>query len=345
VPRWTTYVPLAVAGALALTAVQGEASAAQPRLPGFQPTSASFLSSTEGFVLGTPGCPPGRACRPRLVATTDAGAHWHALPALPAGTAGSSVLFATPRVGWLYGKGIWVTRDGGVRWRKLAFRGSVTTMAVSTGPAYAIAAPSGSDAWVLLSSPVTRNAWQPVPGIPGTAESSLAARRKAAWFGSGNAVWATTDGTHWHKYPFACTGKDYGLAAIAAASPNRVRFLCTDTADFNTASEGIEIMTSATGGRTERLGGREAPVIGDGGVIAVPPRHAEVTEFATSVGAPAWISRTQDDGRNWRRALTVRGGSWTSMCFINAVVGWVVDVREQLLRTTDAGRSWHSIRI
>ena len=91
---------------------------------GFRPAWASFLSPGSGFVLGGVGCTPGKACTARLVATTDGGARWHVVKApavrlsdLSAGGSVSRVVFASARVGWLYGPGLWSTRDGGADWR------------------------------------------------------------------------------------------------------------------------------------------------------------------------------------------------------------------------------------
>jgi hypothetical protein len=98
----------------------------------FGPASASFLSAATGYVLGGLGCRIQRACTARLVATADGGAHWHFLKApvvrlfnSAAGTRGqgsrvSSVVFASRRDGWLYGPGLWSTRDGGARWRRIS---------------------------------------------------------------------------------------------------------------------------------------------------------------------------------------------------------------------------------
>lgn len=375
VPALVAGVMLASMSALAASAdgLTGRTLPPSPRaggsahvagLAGFQPASAGFISPARGFVLGTGPCGLGHVCRARLAGTTDGGARWHriASPDVPVGGPGhgpwvSGVTFASRRVGWLYGSGLWVTRDGGGRWRKLSLGGQVEDIAASSGRAYAVVEPARSTGSELFTTPVGANAWQRVGTFTGEYEpdwsGGFAVLGRSAWFGTASAVWTTADGRHWHSYPFACAGAYYGLAGIAAASPARVRFLCINTADFNTAEEGIEVMASTDGGKTEHLAGRKAPVTGDGGVIAVPPGDAKVITFDTTVGGPSWIGRSADGGKTWKQvAFFPRGGSWDSLSYVSATVGWVVlsgpgtgGVTGLLLRTTDAGRSWHKVNV
>jgi photosystem II stability/assembly factor-like uncharacterized protein len=320
---------------------------------GFQPEAASFVSPAAGFVLGTESCPPGHACRVHLIATADAGVRWRpvAAPDVKLGGGGRAVLFASRDVGWLYGPGLWVTRDGALHWRRLAAPGAVLAMTVASGHAYAIVEPARGISSELFSSPIGANRWRRVGHMTGNAEAVLAASGRRAWFGSVTGptatVWQVTAGTQVRKFRFACAGTSYGLTSIAAATPSRVAFLCTNTADFNTASEGIEVMLSVNGGRTERLTGRKAPVIGDGGVLAAPPGSGTVLTFATSVGNPTWIGRSADDGKTWKQVadFSSSGGSPFSLSYVTRLVGFIVIGGSRLLRTTDAGRTWHQIRI
>ena len=190
---------------------------------GFQPASASFPSPASGFVLGGVGCQPQRACTARLVATTDGGARWRFLTApdvrlfdnagnpLTQASRVGSVVFASRRDGWLYGPGLWSTRDGGAHWRRISLGGAivpsggggVVAMAASAGTAYAVVSPDPSRGRPdeLFRSLAGRNAWARVGSL--TADQAvLAVSGRAAWFagggGGGGAVvthlQATTDG-------------------------------------------------------------------------------------------------------------------------------------------------------
>jgi hypothetical protein len=316
----------------------------------FQPTATSFVSPAVGYVLGTEGCPPGKACGTHLLATADAGGHWRAV-ATP-GFRFGGVLFASREVGWLYGPGLWVTRDGASRWRRVTVPGAVLAMTVGSGRAYAVVLPPRSSSTELLTSLVSTNTWRRVGKLTGTfASSILAVSGRTAWFASvtglATTVWRVTAGMQARKFPFACAGTSYSLTSIAAATSSQVAFLCTNTADFNTAQEGIEVMLSVNGGATERLTGRKAPVIGDGGVITAPAGPGAVLTFATSVGNPSWIGRSADDGRTWKQVayFSSSGGSPVSLNYVTTLVGYVVLAGTRLLRTADAGRSWRDVRI
>jgi hypothetical protein len=354
-------IALAAAAAVTSAVLPVAQAAAQAASPAhFQPYSASFVSPAVGFVLGTEGCGPGQVCRVHLIATGDGGVRWRAVAApdvkLGGGSkAGServgSVLFASHDVGWLYGPGLWVTRNGAARWRLVKVPGAVLAMAVGSGRAYAIVEPARSSSSELFTSQVRTNRWRRVGSLTGSPEAILAGSGRTAWFGSvtglATTVWRVTAGTQVRRFRFACAGASYFLTSIAAATLSRVAFLCTNTADFNTASEGIEVMLSVNGGRTERLTGRKAPVIGDGGVIAAPPGPGTVLSFATTVGNASWIGRSANDGKTWKQVASFRGlgVSPRTLSYVTRLVGFVVLGGTGLLRTTDAGRTWHRVRI
>jgi len=161
---------------------------------------------------------------------------------------------------------------------------------------------------------------------------------RSAWFGGGTSVWATADGVHWDQYPFACPGS-YGLASIAAASPSDLVFLCTG--ESFTGHTEKEVLRSANGGKTEHLAG-PAPLGGVGGVIAVPPRVSAVITLA----AEYFLYRSADGGKTWKTVLFYDGGAtWSSLSYVSGTVGSVVvsSGGQWLLRTTDAGLTWHRI--
>lgn len=322
---------------------------------GFQPAAASFWSPGRGVVLGAVGCVR-LPCRARLVITSDNGEHWQFLttPDLQLGKAGrtvSGVLFASRQDGWLYGgAGLWFTNNGGSRWRQLALPGSVTAMAASAGTAYAVVEPHLSAPEELFRSPAGRAAWVRA-GQMTAASATLAVSGRAAWFASGAGftapatyLWATTDGTHWHRYPFSCP-KGYGLASIAAASTSRVLFLCSGSGFAD--GSGKEILASADGGRTTRLAGH-APAEGDLAGFAVPPDRPQVITLA-AVSGLSLLYTSANGGKTW--TITVVGNSepLSSLAYVNRTIGWVVlgtpgpNGTHGLLRTTNAGRTWHKI--
>ncbi len=343
------------AGPLSLAAGRPGPAVAVPA--GFRPASASFVSAASGFVLGGVGCTPGKACTARLVATADGGARWHVVKApavrlsdLSAGGSVRSVVFASARVGWLYGPGLWSTRDGGAHWRKLALGGAVTQMAASAGKVYAVVAPPGGKPSELFACPAGRDAWARVGHF--TARFGiLAVSGRAAWFGNGGGtidrsspyVWAAADGARWHKYPVRCPApynRD-GLASIAAASPSDVFFLCLG--DAAAGQQGKAVLRSVNGGKTARLAGA-APTSGPGGVIALPPRRPQVI----TLGTEYFLDRSADGGKTWTTKYHNTGGApWNSMSYLSQTAGWAEfgsPPDSGLLQTTDAGVTWGQVR-
>ncbi len=342
---------LAATDAPAAPAGAGSAAAVPAR---FQPASASFYSPAAGVVLGSVGCTPGHACTARLAATTDDGARWHFLtaPDISLSTV-SQVAFASRRDGWLYGgQWLWATHDGGAHWSRIALPGDIQTIAASAATVYAVVDRSTIDR--LFSSPAGQNAWARVGNITGNLESALAVSGDAVWFGPRTVgirthLWATADGVHWRKYPFACPGVGYGLSGIAAASPAQVVFLCAGPGGmFHTAKE---VLRSVNGGKTEHLTGY-APVGGDvygwNGVFAVPPHRANVVTIAVVTPGPDSLDRSANGGKTWAQ-ITVpgtEGGVFVgSLCYVSRTVGFVVagGPLQRLLRTSDAGIAWHPV--
>jgi hypothetical protein len=350
-----------LACAAALIPAAARAATGAPAAPtpaavsaGFQPTSASFYSPGSGVVLGGVGCTSGHACLAQLVATTDSGARWHFLTAPDVSLSTiSQVAFASRRDGWLYGARLWATHDGGARWQRISLPGDVLTVAASAGTVYAVVSRSTVDE--LFRPPAGRDAWTRVRHFTGNFGAALAVSGKAAWFGTSTVgahtyLWATADGVHWHKYPFTCPGADYGLSGIAAASPSRVAFLCANAEGmFHTAKE---VLHSVNGGKTEHLTGH-APLGGDVpgyGAFAVPPGRPRVVTIAVYTPGPDYVYRSANGGKTWAQ-IAIRGTEGGpllgSLTYASPTVGFVVVSwpPRQLLRTSDAGATWHKVSI
>jgi photosystem II stability/assembly factor-like uncharacterized protein len=352
-----------IPAALAATTAPAATSKAATVPPGFQPASASFLSPAMGFVLGAVGCKPQQACAARLVATTDGGARWRFLKTpdvrLPDPAAASQaaevsgVVFARPRTGWLYGPGLYSTRDGGAHWRRLFLGGSIDTVAASAGTVYAVVSPPGGRPDELFRSPVGKDAWARAGTMAGE-QAILAVSGRAAWFGTSTDLWATADGAHWHKYPYRCPGAYYRLTGIAAASGSQVVLLCTSAGGmFHTDKE---VLRSVDGGRSEHLTGH-APAGGDdpyggNGGIAVPPHPSTVITIAAYTPGPDYLYRSANGGKTWANVEapgTEGGVNLSCLSYVSPTVGWVVTggpgdgSQDQLLRTSDAGGAWHKV--
>ena len=88
-------------------------------LAGFKPASVTFVSATQGFVLGAQTCTTGTCAT--LASTVNGGSTWTYVGAVPAAITGSNpavskVRFATKNDGWAFGPQLWSTHDGGRTW-------------------------------------------------------------------------------------------------------------------------------------------------------------------------------------------------------------------------------------
>ncbi len=142
----------------------------------FQPLSVTFVSPTEGWVLGTTTC--GSAKCAVIAHTLDAGRTWSRIHA-PAttiapgpgfvGTGVRAVRFADPLDGWAYGPDLWATHDGGKTWIQVdltritggtAVVWDLEAAAGTAHMAYYAAAPLG---FGIASTPVAHDAWKSTP--------------------------------------------------------------------------------------------------------------------------------------------------------------------------------------
>ena len=110
-------------------------------------------------------------------------------------------------------------------------------------------------------------------------------------------------------------------------------------------SQGKDLLRSVNGGRTTHLV-ETIPVGGEAAGFAVPPGRPEVITLATEF----FMDRSANGGKTWKTVIDDGGGtSWSSLSYVSRNVGWVVDdpiftAYNALLRTSDAGATWHKVR-
>ncbi|HWF40743.1 MAG TPA: hypothetical protein VN683_01555, partial [Acidothermaceae bacterium] len=141
-------------------------------LAGFEPASVTFVSSTQGFVLGGSKTCSTSTCG-LLASTSDGGVNWSLVALFPAPISGpnpavSKVRFATKNDGWAFGPQLWSTHDGGRTWTAQATPGPVYDVEASGGVAYLLEATCGTEPCVqgdrLLQTPVSSDGWTAISG-------------------------------------------------------------------------------------------------------------------------------------------------------------------------------------
>lgn len=172
----------ALIGAAALLASCGPSRPAAPHSSKsafqFAPLSASFISPTDGFVLGGPYLCKTATCL-SIRHTTDGGTSWSDIAAPPVGPypacspCGATVAFANDLDGWIYrAQDLWSTHDGGMTWKAIATVGDVLGLVVDDNrvydlvtPACLATSPECSSPDLFSVSPLSADQWTQVEGI------------------------------------------------------------------------------------------------------------------------------------------------------------------------------------
>jgi hypothetical protein len=355
-------VLLTMAGTLAVIGAAGGVAAAAPVSAltpatgsagvsaGFQPISASFVSSSWGVVLGTTGCTGFHRCHAQLAQTSDGGSHWSLFHApgfwINKGPrVVNQVTFVSKQVGYLFdqyaSKVFWATTDGGAHWLAYSLSGPVNQIAAVGGHVYAL---GGQQLW---ETALGTNVWSKVAGI--NTGGSLAVSGSSIWVAGRSNVWIKHGTGGWVKYVVRCP-RHFGLVAISAASATDVAFSCANFQGmFHTNKQ---VLTSTDGGRLQHAAGRQAPEAGDNAGFAVPPGRPTVFFIAVVTPGKSYLARSTNGGTSWTQLNvphTTGGTNLSSLAFVSSTVGIVVVGgpgqlgKDGLFRTTNTGHTWNFV--
>ena len=129
---------------------------ASPLPSGFEPESASFVSSRNGFVLGIANCTPGPCLT--IARTQDGGMTWSSIPApnisltqpgdpKSSTDSVSKIRFLNINDGYLFGPDLYATHDGGTTWHKIILLGIAIGYQVNSLET------NGSNTYLIASNP------------------------------------------------------------------------------------------------------------------------------------------------------------------------------------------------
>ena len=320
---------------------------------GFTPVSMTFVSASEGWVLGTAPCTL-KPCT-SVVRTTDGGLSWVGIPAPRFPLDPSSwqrglnyIRFASPLDGFAFGSQLWVTHDGGATWQHVPLPGRIGDLETSAGVVYA-AVMTKNRAVTIYASLASGGPWIPVRGLPANvpgyaALGTITLHGTAAWIILGNRLYATQASRSWARDPVKCA-PGYGMASAGASSTRQVTLLCVSDPAMGSAAK-ILYSSSDGGARFSRTG--TPPLGGDHLDLLAQPTAKHI--FIATSSAATWLDVSGNGGRTWAETLRIPDGGlgWSDFGFTTPSQGVAIEgnpaAGSHMYMTRDAGQAWHQIK-
>jgi photosystem II stability/assembly factor-like uncharacterized protein len=365
----------ASARSLARTPVGTSATSA----PSFRFISAlSFADQRHGWAVGHLACPvTAKLCQDQLILrqTSDGGITWQPR-SLPTGLppTGSSLLFVTPRDGWLYGPGLFVTHDGGKTWRRDGHHGTILARARWGGRVWSIEQSCTARCVVSLrSSADLGRTWQLAARPAYTGMTAVGGHLylyqyaqltgldpSTAWLrltlsSFRTVILVTRDGAAtWQHVTDPCSGLRNSL--IAALPPRRLWSLCGG--EMGAGNEGKALFVSQDGGQHWQevaqtpdgwLGSQFPCTTGCGAL----PSAGYITQLLVTTPQRGWFTAdrgnlegTWNGGHTWREPLPALegyagAGFSEPVTFVDPLHGWLA-AGCTVFRTSDGGLHWRS---
>jgi hypothetical protein len=353
-----------VAPSVASASTTDEAPAATPTAvatagvpAGFAPSSTSWTSPTDGWVLGFAPCKAG-SC-PTLVSTSDDAQTWRqrSAPRVSVTPDQTRIHFADKLNGWATdGQVLMATHDGAGTWQRVRLPGAVGSVSISnfasTGQyAYAIVTygVGSTTTTQLYSSPIGKDGWQPVAGVavPGNGWGDIATHGSAAYV-TLNVIyttlrtWSAADGSSWTEVQPICSVDE--AVQMSSTKPDDVEGMCSSNA-FRGSME--KHLVESTGGGAPALLG-QAPY--DGITTGFAATSAGTAVVAGVGNGASWLHASFDNGATWETPLVVSDAQLPllDLDFQDAdhgvtVWGGPAWQGAAVYRTADGGHTWSKL--
>jgi photosystem II stability/assembly factor-like uncharacterized protein len=366
----------AVTAATAAT-VSSASPDSTPVPTGFVAQSTSWISPSQGWVLGTEICGKVSNCTTsQVIGTTNGGATWSEIGPLNAqipkmGQAGTGTIteisFASASIGWGFGPGLYHTANGGKTWQTETIPGGgkqVLDLAVTKTAAYMVVSPCAYATGICGSKPLTTwrtslasTTWTKMP-------VTLHANVNADVSASGNAVYlvnqrldgpnhpsqlyvSTNGGTSFRARHVPCGSQsEFNLVQAAAYSATGVGFLCDGDPGFGKAVKTVYL--SENNGKTDSNAGTMG-LYGIQAELAISPSRNLAVE-SWSIGSFIYIN--DNHGKKWYMIIGSGdgGAGFNDITYVSGREAWVVygpadgfSGYGQIYKTANSGRKWQLV--
>jgi hypothetical protein len=347
----------------------GAGATAAPVPAHFEPGSVSFVSASQGFVLGTSPC-TSQPCT-TLLTTANGSKAWAATAPPPAPFASASstssasvsqVLFANASDGWVYGPTLWATYNGAESWARVKLGGPVYLLATSAQEVYAVVgncSPSAHNCPTptlkLERAAVGSAAWHTVQGVSGYGTTAvLTANGANAWVSfppksvGAVMIWRSSNSSStWQRLPNPCYQPSQATDLAGMASPGGDLLFELCAGNPGAGQEGKSLWASTNGGKNGHVVS-QLPLGGLALSIAAPSSRDIVV---TAVSGASFVYRSTNGGSTWATHTFADGGAgfydfaFVTPSFGNTVEGSPVDGPndDRLLETSDGGATWSPV--
>ena len=332
------------------------ATPAPTPIAGFQAASVTFVSSQDGWVLGTVG---GSLA---LARTQDGGSVTPPAAAFytgPGSTGVDAIRFANQEDGWVYGYDLYATQNGGASWTQVALPGlnlstgvtPIQELETSAGSVAAVI--SGTADFLIDTAVVGSNSWTTSPttvayGAGPIPEAQLVLQGSSGWVVENDRVvagGARLQSGAWAAWTAPCSTAN-GPATLAGSSSTNLIAACEAGLYGGTSSPTEQAYTSTTGGGSFTELATALPSACQGSSVLSSP-----TTSVAAAGCGGEIVASFNGGGSWATVFTGSGN--TSISYIGfttptqgvAIEASLTDSAGPLLMTHDGGHTWAAVTI
>jgi len=350
--------PSPVASASA-SATAAPSTPAPTPIAGFEAASVTFVSSQDGWVLGTVG---GSLA---LARTQDGGRTWTSVTPPPTGfytgsgsTGVSGIRFANQQDGWAYGYDLFATQNGGASWTQVTLPGlnasfgatPIQELETSAGSVDAVI--TGTSGFLIDTAALGSSSWTTSPttvayGAGPVPDAQLVLQGSSGWVAENDRVvagGARLQSGSWSTWTPPCTATG-GPAVLAPSSAANLFAVCSQGI-WASGPVSVRAYVSTTAGSSFTELATALPAACQGSSALASP-----TTSVAAAGCGGEIVATFNGGGSWGTVFTGSGN--TSISYIGfttssqgvAIEASLTSSTGLLVMTRDGGHTWAAVSI